>query len=128
MKSLPYEEEELVIRTLAMPNNTNINGDIFGGWIVSQMDLGGCIASQKITKGKTVTVAIDSMNFISPVAVGDVLCIYAKRLRIGKTSVTFNMKTYVTRRNTDNRELVTKANFTFVKVNEHGIPTPILEI
>jgi acyl-CoA thioesterase YciA len=119
------EQEELVIRTLAMPADTNINGDIFGGWIVSQMDLGGCIASQKITKGKTVTVAIESMSFISPVAVGDVLCIYAKKLRLGKTSVCFNMKTYVTRRNTNKKELVTEAKFTFVKVDDNGKPTPI---
>jgi len=116
---------ELVIRTLAMPSDTNINGDIFGGWIISQMDIGGSIAAHKVTKAKSVTVAIDSMKFISPVAIGDVICIYAKQNKIGKTSVSFHIKTYVTRRNTGIRELVTEADFIYVKIGENGTPSKI---
>jgi acyl-CoA thioesterase YciA len=119
------DDGELVIRTLAMPADTNINGDIFGGWILSQMDIGGSILSHKITKGKTVTVAIDSMKFISPVAIGDTICIYAKLIKLGNTSLKLNIKTYVTRKYTENRELVTQAEFTYVNIGDNGKPTPI---
>ena len=90
MTNTTLNDGELVIRTLAMPADTNINGDIFGGWILSQMDIGGSILSHKITKGKTVTVAIDSMKFISPVAIGDTICIYAKLIKLGNTSLKLN--------------------------------------
>ena len=116
---------DLVIRTLAMPSNTNINGDIFGGWIISQMDIGGCIAAQKITNGKVVTVAIDSMKFVKPISIGDTVCVYAKKIKKGNTSIKYSIKTYVTRRNTNHREKVTEAIFTYVKVNEDGIPVKI---
>ena len=119
------DDGELVIRTLAMPADTNINGDIFGGWILSQMDIGGSILSHKITKGKTVTVAIDSMKFISPVAIGDTICIYAKLIKLGNTSLKLNIKTYVTRKYTENRELVTQAEFTYVNIGDNGKPSPI---
>ena len=118
-------QEDLVIRTLAMPSDTNVNGDIFGGWILSQMDIGGSIAAHKIIKAKSVTVAIDSMKFISPVAVGDVICIYAKLLKIGNTSLSYNIKTYVTRKETHLRELVTEAVFTYVKIGPDGKPSSI---
>ncbi|NBH63929.1 acyl-CoA thioesterase [Francisella noatunensis subsp. noatunensis] len=116
---------ELVIRTLAMPADTNVNGDIFGGWILSQMDIGGSILAHKITKGKTVTVAIDSMKFISPVAVGDTICIYAKIVNIGNTSLKLHLKTYVTRKYTEKRDLVTQADFSYVNIGDNGKPKPI---
>ena len=119
------DDGDLVIRTLAMPSDTNVNGDIFGGWILSQMDIGGSISACKITKGKTVTVAIDSMKFISPVSVGDVICIYAKLLKTGNTSLSFNIRTYVTRKETHTRELVTEAEFTYVNIGIDGKPKTI---
>ena len=119
------DDGDLVIRTLAMPSDTNVNGDIFGGWILSQMDIGGSISACKITKGKTVTVAIDSMKFISPVSVGDVICIYAKLLKTGTTSLRFNIRTYVTRKDTHVRELVTQADFTYVNIGVDGKPKSI---
>ena len=125
MDSTKLDDGELVIRTLAMPADTNINGDIFGGWILSQMDIGGSILAHKITKGKTVTLAIDSMQFISPVAIGDTICIYAKLIKLGNTSLKLNIKTYVTRKYTDNRELVTQAEFTYVNIGEDGKPKAI---
>ncbi|MED7820206.1 MULTISPECIES: acyl-CoA thioesterase [unclassified Francisella] len=116
---------ELVIRTLALPENTNVNGDIFGGWILSQMDLGGSILAHKIAKGKTVTVAINSMVFIRPVAVGDVVGVYAKLINIGTTSLKLNIRTYVIRKNSYMRELVTQAEFTYVKIDENNKPQKI---
>ena len=119
------DDGELVIRTLAVPENTNVNGDIFGGWILSQMDLGGSILAHKIAKGKTVTVAINSMVFIRPVAVGDVVGVYAKLINIGTTSLKLNIRTYVIRKNSYMRELVTQAEFTSVKINENNKPQKI---
>lgn len=121
------DDGDLVIRTLAMPLNTNVNGDIFGGWILSQMDIGGSISACKLIKGKTVTVAIDSMKFISPVDVGDVICIYARLLRTGNTSLSFNIRTYVTRKDTHVREIVTQAEFTYVSIGIDGKPKSIQE-
>ena len=119
------DDGELVIRTLAVPENTNVNGDIFGGWILSQMDLGGSILAHKIAKGKTVTVAINSMVFIRPVAVGDVVGVYAKLINIGTTYLKLNIRTYVIRKNSYMRELVTQAEFTSVKINENNKPQKI---
>src|SRR6202047_1651590 len=76
---------DLTIRTLAMPADTNANGDIFGGWLLSQMDIGGGIFASKIAKSRTVTVAIDAMNFRKPVFVGDVVSVHANLVRVGKT-------------------------------------------
>jgi acyl-CoA thioesterase YciA len=82
---------DLCIRTLAMPADTNQNGDIFGGWLLSQMDIGGGIFSSKIAKSRTVTVAIEAMNFRKPVYVGDLVSVHANLVRIGKTSVTVHL-------------------------------------
>lgn len=116
---------ELVIRTLAMPLDANIYGDIFGGWILSQMDIGGSIAAHKKIKTKAVTVAINSMKFLRPVAIGDVICIYARLIKIGTTSIQYHLKTYVTRKDTCIRELVTEADFTYVKIGPDGKPAKI---
>ena len=76
----------LLLRTLAMPSDTNANGDIFGGWIMSQMDMGGAILAKEIAHGRVVTVAVESMNFIKPIAVGDVVCCYGQCLSVGEKS------------------------------------------
>ncbi len=77
----------LLLRTLAMPSDTNANGDIFGGWIMSQMDMGGAILAKEIAHGRVVTVAVESMNFIKPIAVGDVVCCYGQCLSVGRSSI-----------------------------------------
>jgi acyl-CoA thioesterase YciA len=89
---------DLSIRTLAMPADTNQNGDIFGGWLLSQMDVGGGIFASKLAKSRTVTVAIEAMNFRKPVFVGDLVSVHANLVRIGKTSITVHIEAWVLRR------------------------------
>jgi acyl-CoA thioesterase YciA len=116
---------ELSIRTLAMPADTNQNGDIFGGWLLSQMDIGGGIFASKIARSRTVTVAIEAMNFRKPVFVGDVLSVHANLVRIGNTSVTVHLEAWVLRRNELHSILVTDGHFTYVSIDDHGHPQAI---
>lgn len=113
---------DLSIRTLAMPADTNQNGDIFGGWLLSQMDIGGGIFASKVARSRTVTVAIDAMNFRKAVFVGDVVSVHATTVRIGKTSVTVHIEAWVMRRNETHSILVTDGNFTYVSIDDHGRP------
>ncbi|EKS32812.1 acyl-CoA thioesterase [Afipia clevelandensis] len=116
---------ELSIRTLAMPADTNQNGDIFGGWLLSQMDLAGSIFAYKTTQSRNVTVAIDAMTFRKPVYVGDVVSVYASTVRVGRTSVTVHVESWVQRRNESGLILVTDGNYTYVAIDDHGQPQPI---
>lgn len=116
---------ELILRTMAMPADTNANGDIFGGWILSQMDIAGAILAKEVAGGRTVTVAIDGMKFLSPVKVGDVVCCYGKVNRIGNTSINLHLEVWVkpVLRQVESRETrfkVTEANFTFVAIDKDG--------
>jgi acyl-CoA thioesterase YciA len=116
---------DLSIRTLAMPADTNANGDIFGGWLLSQMDIGGGIFASKAAKSRTVTVAIDAMNFRKPVFVGDVVSVHANLVRIGKTSVIVHLEAWVLRRKEMHSILVTDGNFTYVSIDDQGHPQAI---
>ncbi len=116
---------DLCIRTLAMPADTNANGDIFGGWLLGQMDLGGGIFASKIAKSRTVTVAIEAMNFRKAVYVGDLVSVYANLVRIGRTSVTVHLEAWALRRKEMQSILVTDGNFTYVSIDEQGHPQPI---
>ena len=116
---------ELSIRTLAMPADTNQNGDIFGGWLLSQMDIGGGVFASKIAKSRTVTVAIEAMNFRKPVFVGDLVSVHASLVKIGKTSVTVHIEAWVLRRKEMHSILVTDGNFTYVSIDDEGKPQPI---
>ena len=116
---------ELCIRTLAMPADTNQNGDIFGGWLLSQMDIGGGIFASKIAKSRTVTVAIDAMNFRKPVYVGDLVSVHATLVRIGKTSITVHLEAWVMRRKEMQFILVTDGNFTYVAIDDQGHPQQV---
>ena len=116
---------ELCIRTLAMPADTNANGDIFGGWLLGQMDLGGGIFASKIAKSRTVTVAIEAMNFRKPVYVGDLVSVHANLVRLGRTSITVHLEAWVLRRKELLSILVTDGNFTYVSIDDHGRPQPI---
>ena len=116
---------DLCIRTLAMPADTNQNGDIFGGWLLGQMDLGGGIFASKIAKTRTVTVAIEAMNFRKPVYVGDLVSVHANLVRIGRTSVTVHLEAWVLRRKEVLSILVTDGNFTYVSIDDQGHPQPI---
>ena len=116
---------DLCIRTLAMPADTNANGDIFGGWLLSQMDIGGGVFASKIAKTRTVTVAIEAMNFRKPVYVGDLVSVHANLARMGRTSVTVHLEAWVLRRKEKLSILVTDGNFTYVAIDEQGRPRAI---
>jgi acyl-CoA thioesterase YciA len=122
----PSEPEgELSIRTLAMPADTNQNGDIFGGWLMSQMDLAGSIFAYKTTKSRNVTVAVEGMTFRKPVYVGDVVSVYATVVRVGRTSITIHVAAWVQRRNESAAILVTDGNYTYVAIDDSGHPQVI---
>ena len=120
----PQEEPggELTIRVVAMPADTNANGDIFGGWVLSRMDQAGGIAAVDRTQGRVVTVAIDAMTFVKPVRVGDVLCVYTSVQSVGRTSMKIHVEAWARRFRTDGREKVTDATFTFVAIDDEGRP------
>ncbi len=108
-----------------MPRDTNANGDIFGGWVLSQMDQAGGIAAHERAQGRVATVAVDGMKFIRPVKVGDVLCVYTLVDRAGRTSMTIHVEAWARRFHTRVREKVTDANFTFVAIDDNGRPRPV---
>ena len=116
---------ELTTRTVAMPADTNPNGDIFGGWVLSQMDIAGGIAAIARAKGRVATVAVDAMSFLRPVHVGDVLCVYTDVTRVGRTSMTILLEAWVRRGQLDERVKVTEGAFTFVAIDAEGRPRPI---
>jgi acyl-CoA thioesterase YciA len=116
---------DLCIRTLAMPADTNANGDIFGGWLLSQMDVGGGVFASKLAKSRTVTVAIEAMNFRKAVYVGDLVSVHANVVRVGRTSMTVHLEAWVLRRRAQQSILVTDGNFTYVSIDDQGQPQPI---
>jgi len=116
---------DLCIRTLAMPADTNANGDIFGGWLLSQMDVGGGIFASKVARSRTVTVAIEAMSFRKAVYVGDLVSVYGKLVRIGRTSVTVHLEAWAVRRREIRPVLVTDGNFTYVSIDDSGQPQAI---
>jgi acyl-CoA thioesterase YciA len=116
---------DLCIRTLAMPADTNANGDIFGGWLLGQMDLGGGVFASKVAQSRTVTVAIEAMNFRKAVYVGDLVSVYANLVRVGRTSVTLHIEAWVLRRKEVLSILVTDGNFTYVSIDDQGRPQAI---
>ena len=111
---------QLSIRTLAMPADTNAAGDVFGGWVMSQMDIAGAIAAVERVKGRVVTVAVEAMTFIAPVKVGDVLCGYTTIERIGRTSITVGLEAWVRRQQLDDRKKVTEGRFVYVSLDDNG--------
>ena len=119
----------LSIRTLAMPADTNPNGDIFGGWLMSQMDIAGSITAHSRAGGRVVTVGVEAMTFHRPVHVGDVVCCYTDIVKTGKTSMTVLVEVWVLReRNTADNVKVTEGTFTFVAIgkdgNKRALPSP----
>jgi len=117
---------ELALQTLAMPKDTNANGDIFGGWLVSQMDLAAGIASKKATRGRSVTVAIQNVHFISPVKVGATVSCFTQVVKTGKTSVQINVEVWTSLISIDEKpKKVAEGLFVFVAIDESGKPRPI---
>ncbi|MCL9667852.1 acyl-CoA thioester hydrolase YciA [Rosenbergiella epipactidis] len=116
---------EMVLRTLAMPADTNANGDIFGGWVMSQMDMGGAILAKEIAEGRVVTVRVDGMTFLKPVAVGDVVSCYASCIKTGNSSITINVEVWIKKVSSEpigQRYCTTEAVFIYVAVDEQGKP------
>jgi len=128
--TLPNDQEP-VIRIIPMPQNTNPNGDIFGGWIMSQTDLAGSIVAVQRIKGRMATVAVNSLVFKKPVFVGDLVSIYGTISRVGNTSITVALEVYAERRMigeyTGEVVKVTEAEFTYVAIDENRRPRPIPE-
>jgi acyl-CoA thioesterase YciA len=117
---------ELTVRLAAVPRDTNANGDIFGGWVISQMDQAGGIRAAETAQGRVVTIAIEAMTFIRPVRVGDVLSVYTAVDYIGRTSLKIHIEAWAQRFRTHHREKVTDATFTFVAIGADGRPRPVV--
>lgn len=125
MESAETPKGELVIQTIAMPKDTNPSGDIFGGWLMSQMDLGSGILASKVAKARVVTVAMEGMSFLQPVRVGDTVACYAWVEHIGRTSMTIPVEAWVRRYKTGETLRVTRAVFTYVALDAQGKPVPV---
>jgi acyl-CoA thioesterase YciA len=124
--SIPSEPTgEVVIRTIAMPGVANANGDIFGGWLVSQMDLGGAILARHTALSRVTTVAIDAMSFIRPVGVGETVSCYAQVVSIGRTSMKISVEAWVHGFIDRSQHRVTAGLFTYVAIDDHGKPQPV---
>jgi acyl-CoA thioesterase YciA len=116
---------ELVIRTIAMPADTNPNGDIFGGWLMSQMDLGAAIYARNLSRSRVTTVAVDGMSFLNPVNVGDIVNCYASLLKVGRTSIRVAVEAWVQRESDGKLLRVTAGVFTYVAIDQNGRPQPV---
>lgn len=113
---------KLVIQTVAMPADTNAHGDIFGGWLVSHMDMGAGIAGRHRARSRCVTVAIDGMVFLQRVNVGDTVCCYAEVLKVGRTSMQIQIESWTTGLLDERHKKVAEGIFTFVAINDEGKP------
>ncbi len=118
---------EITIQTLAMPADTNANGDIFGGWLVSQMDLAAGVLAKRISRGRVVTVAINSMSFLKPVRVGDVVSCHVDLIKTGKTSMTIAVEVWVMRSDSGERHQVTEGTFVVVAIDNKGKPRQVFD-
>lgn len=118
-------QDEAIIRTIAMPADTNPAGDIFGGWLMAQMDLAAGSAAARRAKGRCATIAVDSMMFLRPVAVGDEVSLYATLLSVGRTSMKIHVEAWRRSRDSEERFKVTEATFTFVAIDAKGRSRPV---
>jgi acyl-CoA thioesterase YciA len=120
------QDRELVLKVVPMPADCNANGDIFGGWVMAQVDLAGSILPARYVRGRMATVAVNEFIFKQPVRVGDLLSFYAHVTRIGNTSITVRVEVYAERINAQGQYVkVTEANLTYVAIDEQGRPRPI---
>jgi len=116
---------DLIIRVQAMPADSNAAGDIFGGWVMSQMDLAAGVRGAERAGGRVVTAAVQSLAFRKPVKIGDTLCVYARIDKVGRTSVTLHVEAWARRYLSQHRELVTEGSFVMVALDATGQPTPV---
>jgi acyl-CoA thioesterase YciA len=123
----PKPTGELVLQTIAMPRDTNANGDIFGGWLVSQMDLAGGVAAGKRARGRVATVAIDRMSFMVPVRVGALVSCYAELMTVGRSSIELNIEVWASYSSERTVTKVTEGTFIFVAIDDRGRTRAITE-
>ncbi len=122
----PPSEKELVLKVIPMPADTNGNGDIFGGWVMAQVDLAGSVIPARHVNGRMATVAVNEFIFKQPVRVGDILSFYAAVTRIGRTSITVQVEVFAERFRAQGRFVkVTEATLTYVAIDDQGRPRPI---
>ena len=124
-KTQSLTDSELALRTIAMPVFANAHGDIFGGWLLSQMDLAGSAVAIRRANGRVVTVAVTAMSFHRPVFVGDEVSCYAKILKVGRTSLTVQVEAFARRDRSGKSIKVTEGVFTYVAVNAKSKPRPV---
>jgi acyl-CoA thioesterase YciA len=120
LDSNPLPQGELSLQTIAMPRDTNASGDIFGGWLLSQMDLAGSIAASDVAGGRVATVAIDGMAFLTPVHVGAVVSCYTDILEIGRSSIRIMVEVWINSKHDGEPIKVTEGEFVFVAIDENG--------
>ena len=119
-------DKELVMKVIPMPADCNANGDIFGGWVMAQVDLAGSVLPARYANGRMATVAVNEFIFKQPVRVGDILSFYSQLVRIGRTSVTVKVEVYAERFQSQGRYIkVTEASVTYVAIDESGQPRPV---
>ena len=124
--SLPTDKE-LVLKVIPMPADCNANGDIFGGWVMAQVDLAGSVVPARHVNGRMATVAVNEFIFKQPVRVGDILSFFAAVTRIGRTSITVQVEVYAEKYRSQGQYIkVTEASLTYVAIDDHGRPTPIV--
>ena len=116
-----------ITKTVAMPKDTNANGDIFGGWLMGQMDLAGAIIARDNAKGRKATVAVDAMSFIAPVKIGDIVSCFGSVIKLGKTSITVKIEVTAARGHEEDIHLVTNGTFVYVAIDKLGKPRKILQ-
>ena len=121
----PVYDTAPALRTLAMPANTNANGDIFGGWMLSQMDLAGSLLASQKAKAKVATIAVNGMTFNKPVFVGDEVSCYCRIDKIGRTSITVHVESWARPSLQDKAHKVTEGTFVYVAIDEEGRPRPV---
>ncbi len=116
---------ELSLRMVAMPADTNPAGDIFGGWIMALMDLAAGTSASARAKGRTATAAVSHLNFLRPVKIGEVVCVYTEVIRVGTTSISLSVEAWSVPRGLGERHKVTAAEFVMVAVDDDGRPRPV---
>jgi acyl-CoA thioesterase YciA len=120
-------DQELVLKVIPMPGDCNANGDIFGGWVMAQVDLAGCVLPYRYAQGRIATVAVNEFIFKQPVRVGDILSFCSKVTRVGRTSVTVTVEVYAERQYAQGKYVkVTEASLTYVAIDETGKPKEII--
>lgn len=124
-ETLP-DHRELVLRVMPLPSDVNANGDIFGGWLMAQVDMAGAVLPNRIARGRIATVAVNEFLFKQPVSIGDLLSFYAKVVRVGRTSISVHVEVFA-ERNPAHPELVkvTEASITYVAIDKDGKPRPV---